>query len=128
MAKPVYVIALFCLSVAPAAFGRVDLRNPRTEAEYLSLEVSGQLRPPVALADQIEADLAAIRLTQPGMYNIRVFPSWMPGELIVGMTPTAYDDFKAGAFDGFDSLYAELGTPQSRTHDFGKVVFLDFGQ
>jgi hypothetical protein len=106
----------------------LDLTNPRVEAEYLSLEISGELRPPVALADQIQDDLAAIRLARPDLANIHVFPSWFPGDLIVGFTPAAFSEFKAGTFNGFDSLYAELGTPQSRTLDSLKVAFLNFNQ
>jgi hypothetical protein len=129
MVKPLCFGALICLCVAPTVLAqRVDLQNPRTEAEYLSLEISGQLRPPVPLADQIQSDLAAIRSAHPDLADIHVLPSWLPGELLVGLTPSAYSEFKAGTFHGFDSLYAELGTPQSRTHDFSQWVHLQFGQ
>ncbi len=129
MVKRFFYAALLCLCIAPTTFAqRVDLRNPRGEAEYLSLEISGQLRPPVPLADQIQSDLAAIRSARPDLVDIHVLPSWLPGELLVGLTPTAYSEFKAGTFHGFDSLYAELGTPQTRTHDFSQWVHLQFGQ
>jgi hypothetical protein len=115
--------------MAPLAMAqRIDLSDPRVEAEYLSLEISGQLRPPVPLANQIQSDLAAIRTAHPDLADIRVRPSWMPGELLVGLTPAAYSQFEAGTFHGFDSLYAELGTPHATTHDFSQWVHLQFGQ
>lgn len=129
MLKPCCYPALICLFIGPTALAqRVDLQNPRSEAEYLSLEISGELRPPVPLADQIQSDLARIRSAHPDLADIHVRPSWLPGELLVGLTPTAYSEFKAGTFHGFDSLYADLGTPQSRTHDFSQWVHLQFGQ
>ncbi len=129
MLKPTCYAALVYLCVVPAAFAqRVDLQNPRTEAEYLSLEISGELRPPVLLADQIQSDVTAIRSAHPDLADIRVLPTWLPGELLVGLTPSAYSEFKAGTFRGFDSLYADLGTPQTRTHDFSQWVHLQFGQ
>jgi hypothetical protein len=129
MVRPHCYAALICLCIAPSALAqRIDLQNPRTEAEYLSLEISGELRPLVPLADQIQSDLAAIRSARPDLVDIHVLPSWLPGELLVGLTPTAYSEFKSGTFHGFDSLYAELGTPESRTHDFSQWVHLQFGQ
>jgi hypothetical protein len=129
MLKSLCYAGLICLVIPPIAFAqRVDLGDSRVEAEYLSLEISGELRPPVALADQIQDDLAAIRLARPDLANIHVFPSWIPGDLTVGFTPAAFSEFKAGTFNGFDSLYAELGTPQSRTLDSLKIAFLNFNQ
>jgi hypothetical protein len=129
MVKPFCFAALICLCIAPTGLAqRVDLQNPRGQAEYLSLEISGQLRPPIALADQIQSDLAAIRSARPDLADIHVLPSWLPGELLVGLTASAYSEFKAGTFHGFDSLYADLGTPQSSTHDFSQWVHLQFGQ
>jgi hypothetical protein len=57
-----------------------------------------------------------------------VLPSWLPGELLVGLTPPAYSEFVAGTFDGFDSLFAELGTPQAQTHDTSQRVYFQFGE
>jgi hypothetical protein len=129
MARPIGLVGLVCLGIAPIAFAQtVDLRDPRTEAEYLSLEISGELRPPAALAYQIQADLEAIRSEYPQLADIHVLPSWVPGELLVGLTTSAYSQFKSGTFNGFDSLYAELGTPASRAHDTGQWVHLQFGQ
>jgi hypothetical protein len=129
MVKPLCYADLICLVICPIALAqRVDLSDPRVEAEYLSLEVSGELRPPVSLADQIEADLAAIRRVHPDLSDIRALPFWMPGELLVGLTPSAYSEFEAGTFTGFDSLYAELGTPRAQTHDTGQWVHFQFGQ
>lgn len=89
----------------------LDLRNPRTEAEYLAIEKTGLLAPPQDLADLYEADIASIRSAFPVVAPIYVFPLWRPGDVLVDMTRNAYDDFKAGAFHGFDSLFASLGPP-----------------
>ena len=102
--------------------------NPQAEAEYLSLEVTGQLRPNPALAGQIKSDLAAIRTAYPQYSDIRVLPSWLPGETLIGLTASAFADYTAGTFHGFDSIYADLGTPVSTVSTFGKSVHLDFGQ
>jgi hypothetical protein len=72
--------------------------------------------------------LGAIRTAFPQFADIRVFPDWMPGELLVGLTSTAYSEFKAGTFDGFDSLYATLGIPTVTTLDTGQWVHLQFGR
>jgi hypothetical protein len=130
MAKPVLAAGLIYVAFASAAGAQgIDLwNNPQAEAEYLALEISGDLRPPVPLAQQIRADLAAIRAARPDLADIRVFPSWLPGELLVGFTAAAYSQFKNGSFTGFDSLFATLGTPQIRPHDFGQWAGLQFGQ
>jgi hypothetical protein len=122
-----YCLAL--LSILPGVRGQsIDLTKPRAEAEYLAIEITGQLTPNVSLADQIQADLAAIRLANPRFVNIHVRPDWMPGEILVGLTPDAYAQYKAGAFYGFDSLYAILGVPSTRAHDVGQWLHLEFGQ
>jgi hypothetical protein len=117
---------LACASIACGQ--HIDVSQPRAEAEYLSLEITGQLKPSVALADQIQADLAAIRLAYPQYSSIRVRPDWLPGETLIGMTPEAYADFKAGSFHSFDSIYATLGTPTITAHDPGQWLHLQFGQ
>jgi hypothetical protein len=130
MTKSLCLFGLMCLVFIPAARGqRIDLWNdPRAEAEYLAVEITGELRPSVPLADQIEADLAAIRTAHPDFTDIHARPDWLPGELLVGLTPTAYSQFKTGSFDGFDSLYATLGIPETRTHDVGQWLHLQFGK
>jgi hypothetical protein len=120
---------LACLSFLPVARGQsLDLSKPRAEAEYLAIEITGQLTPSVSLADRIQADLAGIRTAYPQLADIRVLPDWMPGELLVGLMPDAYAQFKAGSFHGFDSLYATLGVPTAATHDAGQWLRLQFGR
>jgi hypothetical protein len=132
MSKRVLLFAiLFGLALAPAlcAQSSTDVwNNPQAESEYLAVEITGQLRPTGSLANQIKNDLAAIRLARPDLANIRVFPSWMPGETLVGLTPAAFSAFQSGTFHGFDSLYADLGVPSASTSSFGQYAHLRFGQ
>ena len=130
MARSICLASLVCLIFASNSWGqRLDVWNdPRVEAEYLAVEITGELRPPVRLADQIQADLAAIRSAFPDFADVRVLPDWMPGEVLAGLTASAYSDFKHGSFTGFDHLYATLGIPETRAHDFGQWVHLQFGQ
>ncbi|MCC6493373.1 MAG: hypothetical protein IT424_10150 [Pirellulales bacterium] len=91
-----------------------DLSNPRIEAEYLAVESTRVLTPPAELADQIQADLAEIRSTHPEVSSIRVYPDWMPGEVLVGLTDDALSMYRAGSFHAFDNVFAAHGTPQTR--------------
>src|SRR5262245_31708548 len=86
----------------PARAQSLDFRNnPQVEADLLAVEVTGQLRPTPSLSTQIKTDLAAIRSAYPQLADIRVLPSWMPGETLVGLTPDAFASFQAGTFHGF---------------------------
>jgi hypothetical protein len=90
----------------------LNWRNPRTEAEYLAIEQTGQLTPPQELSDLFESDITSIRSAYPEVADIHVHPQWVPGEVGVDMTRMAYEQFKAGEFDGFNSLFESLGTPE----------------
>jgi hypothetical protein len=118
---------LFIISAARAQ--SVDIWNdPQAEAEYLSLEITGQLRPDLALAGQIKSDLAAIRTVYPQYVDIRVLPSWLPGETLVGLTDSAFADYAAGTFHGFDAIYADLGVPSATVHSLRTWLHLEFNQ
>jgi len=106
---------LIICSTLPGTTLAIDVRNnQRAEAEYLAIEISGTLRAPTALADQIQLDLAAIRVEYPQVANIRVLPSWEAGDVLVELTRDSFDSLKAGIYTGFDSLFAQLGTPAIR--------------
>jgi hypothetical protein len=123
----VALVALLCVPTAQAQ--PTDIwNNPQAEAEYLALEIRGQLRPDLTLAAQIKSDLAAIRTAYPQYADIRVLPSWMPSETLVGLTDSAFADYTAGTFHGFDPIYADLGVPSSTVHNFSKWLHLKFNQ
>lgn len=79
------------------------------DAELLAMEISGALLPPPSLYDQIHSDLTAIRQAYPYMNSISHRPRWAPGELIVGLTPEAWDRFQNGVYHGLDDLNAQYG-------------------
>lgn len=109
---------------------QIDLRDPRSEAEYLALEIAGTLRPDAGLADQTQADLTAIRPLFPIVANIHVLPSWAPGDVLMKLTPTAYEEYRTNTFHGFDSLLNSLGTPDAvlSSSSLFRSLYLSFGQ
>jgi hypothetical protein len=127
-ARPRCVVSLGLLLAECAVGQSVNLNDPTIESQYLAVEITGQLRPSSSLANQIKSDLAAIRAAYPQYADIRVLPSWMPGETLVGMTNDAYAQFTAGTFHGFDSIFADLGVPAAYPSNFGKYVRFAFGQ
>lgn len=102
------LLALQCVYAENPRYGWM---NTRDEAEYLAVETTGSLAPSELLADQIENDLAAIRIAFPSFADIRVFPDWVPGEVVVDMTREAFESVKDHTFLGFDGLFQLLGTP-----------------
>ncbi|TWT87304.1 hypothetical protein Mal64_28420 [Pseudobythopirellula maris] len=120
-------IAALILSflVSADAQAGLDLSDPRVEAEYLAVEHSGKLRPPNLLADQIEADLASIRVENPAMDFIRVLPNWVPGEVLVKFTPAGIADYFLNGEFIFLQPY-DLGTPtveQIGSSGYWRVAF-----
>lgn len=129
MQRSYLAAAIAALLYSPALAG-VDVRNdPRAEAEYLAIEITETLQAPTALADQIELDLASIRAAFPSLSDIRVFPRWAPGEVLIRMTRDAYDSLKENTYTGFDELFGLLGTPIVRFSGeppFSPGISLDF--
>lgn len=82
---------------------------PYTDAEVLALEISSELLPPPDLVIQITSDLTAIRAHDPYFEAIHVMPTWMPGDLLIGLSEEAIAQFHAGTYHGLDSLNAEYG-------------------
>jgi hypothetical protein len=84
-----------------------------TDADILGLEISGSLLAPGATVSQISEDLNAIRNAYPGFVDgvayVVVWPSWLPGVIIVQMTPQAWADYQNGVFEEFDDLNALYG-------------------
>lgn len=77
------------------------------DAELLAMEISGELLPPPSLYEQIHSDLIAIRQAYPAMTSIHHRLRWVPGELLVGLTPEAMQQFNNGDYHGLDSLNSE---------------------
>ncbi|MEM8947555.1 MAG: hypothetical protein AAGD11_20445 [Planctomycetota bacterium] len=120
---------LFLIGMHLPAIGQsLDLTDSAIEADLLAVEVTGQLLPSEALAEQIQGDLAVIRNTYPAFADIRVRPYWMPGELLVGLQPTAFAQYENGTFTGFDPLFASLGVPDIQAYSFQPTLVLDFGR
>ena len=74
------------------------------DADVLALEITFELVPPVEVVGRIERDLAAIRALDPLFDSIRASPSWEPGEVLVSLTPAAWDAFNQGTYTGLDAL------------------------
>ena len=82
------------------------------DARLMSMEISGELLPPPVLYEEIRVALTLIREAYPEMTGIRHRARWVPGELLVGLTPEAMDQFNAGQYHGLDNLNAEYGPVQ----------------
>jgi len=95
-------ISIFAISITAFADGYDD-------AEILALQVSGELLPPPLLYERISKELEVIHQFYPGMERIHVFPPWAPGELIVGLTDDALEEFMNGEYHGLDSLNTLYG-------------------
>ena len=110
----VLAVAVF-LSSAPSqtAFGQSG--NAKWEAELLALELSGEILPPVDLTNKIHEDLELIREIYPPMSSISARPNWVVGEVLVGLTDDAVNDFRNGEYDAWDPLFVDLGTPDIST-------------
>lgn len=80
-----------------------------SDAEVLALEISGALVAPADMVEQINLDLAAIRMLNPVFESIHAIPDWVPGELLVVLTPAAWDSYQQGAYTGLDALNQQYG-------------------
>lgn len=108
-----FLAAAITVAFCSSASAQIDVRNDsRAEAEYLAVEITGALQASTALADQIQHDLASIRAAFPNLADIRVLPSWMPGEVLIDFDRPSFDSIKAGTYTGFDSVFSQLGLPQ----------------
>ena len=97
-------VCLISVTAPPAA------AQPYDDATVLALEYegpSGIIRVDPVLVATIDAELTLIRTQHPALTDIHVFPDWVPGSLMVGMTDAAIAELEAGTFTGFDDLFAE---------------------
>lgn len=91
------------------SLGPLPSEGEREEAMYLALELTGELLAPEFLVDQIQADLSAIRAAYPDMRGIRHRPLWVIGEILVALTPEAFEAYERGEFTAFDELNEFFG-------------------
>lgn len=114
--------ALLCV-VAPAPASALEF----DDATVLALDLSGALLPPPDLVAHLDADLAAIRAIEPLVREIHARPNYVPGVLIIRLTPAAFDEVVAGNYHGFDALNATYGPASIRTLieslQYIKIVF-----
>lgn len=115
-------------SVRQSNFCPTDVSQSACDAEYLALELSGQLLPPTDLYQQLEQDLAAIRLHSPHMSLIAHFPPWVAGKLTVGLTPAAWAEFVAGTYAEFETLDEEYRPVSIDQVDALQTLYLGFAQ
>lgn len=79
------------------------------EATILGLEISGEFVAPASVVNQVTEDLAMIRDAYPVVATITASPDWVPGELLVALTPDAWAQYLAGTYVALDALNDEYG-------------------
>lgn len=97
------------LAVILAATPGLATPPPYEDEDILGLELSGELLAPAALVAQIAQDLTAIRTAFPAVADIHVFPSWLPGVIVMSLSDEAWADYEAGDFTEFNALNVEYG-------------------
>jgi len=105
------MIFILVLSMGISTTSIVAFADGCDDAEILALQISGELLAPPLLYERISNELAVIRQFYPGMELIHVLPPWKPGELIVGLTDEAWEEFTNGEYHGLDSLNALYMVP-----------------
>lgn len=94
------------------------------DALIIAYELSPDLLPAEELRAEIAADLAAIRSAYPAVAEVTARPRFVPGEILVGLTPSAWAELQAGTYQGFDALNAEYGATDVEVHSsFALIVF-----
>jgi hypothetical protein len=86
--------------------------NPGEEARLAALWVSGELTPPLDLAQRIESDLDLIRerwSDSLALVTLEFKPPWQPACIIVGFEETTFDSILAGEYHAWDSLNTQYG-------------------
>ncbi len=96
--QTVLVLAGFLLIAPLANNAHAGFIDQLLEAKLLALDLSGQLRPPADLTEQIYNDLAAIRTAHPEVADITYRPRAVPYQIIVGLTEQAIEQFRNGQY------------------------------
>ena len=105
------IITVVVTVIIPACGATADVISPEEllEAQFLAMDISGELRPPVDLTELILSDLAAIRTAYPEIADISYRGAAAPIQLIVGLTDQAMEQFRNGQYHELDQLNAEYG-------------------
>jgi uncharacterized repeat protein (TIGR01451 family) len=133
------VLFLIALLISIFAFVRVNRMKfaiarsssmdfPDQDAELLAMEISGALLPPLSLYNQIHDDLTAIRQAYPQMNSISHRPRWVPGRLLVGLTPEAWEQFQRGDYHAWDDLNDQYGPVDIIPFNWMPAVRLQFAE
>jgi hypothetical protein len=120
---PACAALVLLIALAPSAMAQVD------DATVLALELDGPggiIRVDPDLVAAIDGELALTRGQLPNLAGIHVHPSWMPGEIIVGMTEAAFAAFLDGTFTGFDDLLAAYPLAGFTPFSFIEAVHMVF--
>ena len=130
----IVLIALFLL----LAFSRpspADLVDPDPvrllEAQLMTLDISGQLRPPADLTERIYNNLVAIRTAYPEVADITYRPRAVPDQIIVGLTQQSAEQFRNGEFHALDEmneLYGPVTMSPLRGSNRYPYIILQFDQ
>jgi hypothetical protein len=109
MRASVVPIVLLLLSSAVASASP----PPYTDADIVALDISGTLLAPAEMVSQVAQDLTAIRAAYPGWIAgvdyVQARSNWVPGMILVKLTPQAWADYLAGTYTGLDALNAQYG-------------------
>jgi len=100
---PLFILFVLLLVIGPV---RAD---PLDDAVVVALEWTGDLEVDPTDVAAVADHIAWCRLAEPEVENIHVFASWVPGELLVKMTPDAYADFEVGDPTAMVELGNSLG-------------------
>jgi len=92
------------------------------DAATIALEQSGELRAPSDILARLRADLRAIRKAFPEMTSFEHVGEWVAGELLVGLTLEADEQFLAGNYHGLDDLNSDLGPVEIEYLGFGTLL------
>lgn len=76
--------------------------NP--ELEHMALDMGGGLTADPAVYDRVVADVSAIRSSFPELPEVRYVGRWRPDQLILSVTPAAFRQIEAGAYDAWNCL------------------------
>ncbi len=125
---PVIFSLLFLLLPLLTGNAAATYPDPLLEAQLLAIEVSGQLRPPPELTEQILNDLADIRTAFPQIADITYWPTAAPDKIIIGLTQQAFDDFKNGQYHVLDELNSTYGVIKITSFSLIKAILLKFNQ
>ncbi|MCA9753558.1 MAG: T9SS type A sorting domain-containing protein [Gemmatimonadetes bacterium] len=118
-----FAVLAFLVSLLPSAESQAaSIPDP----EALALEFSGELLAPPALVAEIEQDLALVRASNTVLEEVTVSLDWVPGQVIVGLSSSAFAEFQNGTFLGFDALNAQYGPVVMGANSFTETVHFDF--